>query len=301
MQSKTNTKFYFLLVISMISWGFAWPSAKLIVGDQHPNVIIFWRFLATAVSLLPVVFWRKESFRLPSYRTFFQVVIGGILYTVYNQFFFLGLNNGLAGAGGVLVTTMNPIFTYVLVHSFQKKLPGGREAIGLIFGLLGGCILLRIWNLDWNSLFQSGNIFFLLCAFSWAFLSMNSHSTGQNISPLVYSFYVFTIGTILDFFLAIPYGISNALNAGFGFWIHILYLAVISTTFGTTVYFFASSKLGSRVASSFIFLVPVTALLGSWIFLGEVPSFTTTIGGFFAVLAVFLLNRSKPEEKKSET
>ncbi|EMO89826.1 hypothetical protein LEP1GSC024_0035 [Leptospira noguchii str. 2001034031] len=31
-------------MIAMISWGFAWPSAKLIVGDQHPNVIIFWRF-----------------------------------------------------------------------------------------------------------------------------------------------------------------------------------------------------------------------------------------------------------------
>lgn len=219
MLSDTSAKFYVLLVIAMISWGFAWPSAKLIVGTQHPNVIIFWRFLATALSLLPVVFWRKGFFRLPNYKVLFQITIGGILYTIYNQFFLLGLKNGLAGAVGVLVTTMNPIFTYVFVHSFQKKLPSAREGIGLLLGLVGGCILLRLWEFDLNSLFRSGNIFFLLCAVSWAFLSMNSHSTGQTISPLVYSFYVFAIGTILDLFLAFPYGVENALSSGpyFGF------------------------------------------------------------------------------------
>ncbi len=267
---------------------------------QHPNVIIFWRFLATALSLLPVVFWKKGFFRLPNYKVLFQITIGGVLYTIYNQFFLLGLKNGLAGAGGVLVTTMNPIFTYVFVHSFQKKLPSAREGIGLLLGLFGGCILLRLWELDLDSLFRSGNIFFLLCAFSWALLSINSHSTGQTISPLVYSFYVFAIGTILDLFLAFPYGVENALSSGPYFWFHIFYLSVIATTFGTTVYFFASTQLGSKVASSFIFLVPVTALLGSWIFLDESPNITTMIGGTSAVLAVFLLNRNQNDESKKD-
>lgn len=156
MLSSASAKFYVLLVIAMISWGFAWPSAKLIVKTQHPNVIIFWRFLATALSLLPVVFWKKGFFRLPNYKVLFQITIGGVLYTIYNQFFLLGLKNGLAGAGGVLVTTMNPIFTYVFVHSFQKKLPSAREGIGLLLGLFGGCILLRLWELDLDSLFRSG-------------------------------------------------------------------------------------------------------------------------------------------------
>ncbi|MDV6236601.1 DMT family transporter [Leptospira ellisii] len=300
MPSNASAKFYLLLVIAMVSWGFAWPSAKLIVGVQHPNVIIFWRFLVTALSLLPVVFWRKESFRLPGVKALLQVTLGGILYTVYNQFFLLGLSGGLAGAGGVLVTTMNPIFTYIIVHSFQRKLPSAQAGIGLVFGLIGGCVLLRLWELDWNSLFQSGNLFFLLCAFSWALLSMNSHSAGQTVSPMVYSFYVFSIGTLIDLLLALPFGVENAIHAGSFFWVQIFYLAAISTTFGTTVYFFASSKLGSRTASSFIFLVPVTALLGSWFFLGEIPSFTTTIGGFFAVLAVFLLNRNPSGESQKE-
>ncbi|MFB5649954.1 DMT family transporter [Leptospira wolffii] len=287
----SSAKFVLLLVVAMISWGFAWPSAKSIVGMEHPIVIIFWRFLATALSLLPVIWWRKDSLKLPDRKAYFQVILGGILYTIYNHFFLLGLSQGLAGAGGVLVTTMNPILTYVLVHSLQRKIPTLKEFLGLGIGLVGGLVLLKIWEGDWSQLFQSGNVFFLLCAFSWAILSMNSHSTGQKISPMVYSFYVFSVGAAIDFVAALQYDVTGALDNGTDFWLQILYLSVISTTFGTTVYFYASSRLGSRTASSFIFLVPVTALFGSWIFLGEIPGASTWIGGSLAVFSVFLLNR----------
>lgn len=285
--------------MAMITWGFAWPSAKFIVGTEHPIVIIFWRFLATALSLLPVIWWRKDSLRLPDRKAIFQVILGGILYTVYNHFFLLGLAQGLAGAGGVLVTTMNPIFTYILVHTIKAKIPNSREFLGLGIGLLGGVVLLKLWEGDWTLLFQSGNLFFLLCAFSWAILSMNSHSTGQKISPMVYSFYVFAIGALLDFVVALRYDVIGALDNGGDFWLQILYLSVISTTFGTTVYFYASSRLGSRTASSFIFLVPVTALFGSWIFLGEIPGAYTFIGGGLAILSVFLLNRGPGENRRT--
>jgi drug/metabolite transporter (DMT)-like permease len=76
-----------------------------------------------------------------------------------------------------------------------------------------------------------------------------------------------------------------------GFWISLFYIAVISTTFGTTVYLYASSKLGSSRASSFIFLVPATALFSSWLFLSEVPAWTTLAGGALAVAAVYTINK----------
>ncbi|TGN02256.1 DMT family transporter [Leptospira dzoumogneensis] len=298
MFQNQSIKFFILLVIAMVSWGFAWPSAKSIVGTEPPIVIVFWRFLATALSLVPVLILRKESIALPDKKGLLQVAIGAVLYTIYNQFFLLGLSQGLAGAGGVLVTTMNPIFTYILVHTFQRKLPSAKEFIGLFIGLAGGFLLLKIWEGDWTLLFQSGNVYFLLCAFSWAILSMNSHSTGQRMSPMVYSFYVFSIGTVLDLFLAFPYDLGGVMDNDWNFWVQLLYLSVISTTFGTTVYFYASSRLGSRTASSFIFLVPVTALLGSWIFLGEEPKLSTLLGGLFAVSSVIILNRTQGKKEE---
>ncbi|WCL48768.1 DMT family transporter [Leptospira sp. GIMC2001] len=291
MQSSPSFKFYLLLIIAMITWGFAWPSGKAVAGLAHPNVIIFWRFLLTALSLIPIVILTGNSFQLRSKTLWLQVGIGGILYTIYNHFFLLGLELGMPGIGGVLVTTLNPLFTYLLVHLLKVALPSRREMFGLFLGLIGGCILLRLWDTSWSILLVSGNLFFLLGSFSWALLSMNSHSTGEKLSPLVYGFYVYTIGTLLDFFFAYPNEIFSVFQLDMNFWFHIVYLAIVSTTFGTTVYFFASTRLGSRNASSFIFLVPVTAVFSSWLFLDEIPAISTLIGGALAIGAVSMLNR----------
>lgn len=295
MQSKPPTKFYILLIIAMITWGFAWPSGKAIAGLEPAPVIIFWRFLLTAITLLPLILLKGKSLKLTHVTEYRDVLLGGILYTVYNQFFLYGLENGLAGAGGVLVTTLNPILTYILVLSLARRLPTIRVALGLTLGLVGGCILLRIWDLSLDSLFATGNFYFLIASMFWALLSMNSHSSGSKISPEVYGFYVYSIGTFIDFTFAIPYGIFHVFEQSIVFWLQVSYLAVVSTTFGTTVYFFAASRLGSRTASSFIFLVPVTALFGSWLFLGEVPEVSTLLGGVFAILAVMILNSKKEE------
>ncbi|NCN11595.1 MAG: DMT family transporter [Leptospira sp.] len=295
MQAKPPTKFYLLLTIAMVTWGFAWPSGKAIAGMEPAPVIIFWRFLLTAITLLPVILIKGKSIRLTQFSEYRDVLLGAILYTVYNQFFLYGLENGLAGAGGVLVTTLNPIITYILVLSLARRLPTIQVALGLTLGLIGGCILLRVWEISLEALFATGNIYFLLAAFFWAMLSMNSHSSGSKVSPEVYGFYVYSIGTLIDFAFAIPYGIFHVFEQDILFWSQVSYLAIVSTTFGTTVYFFAASRLGSRRASSFIFLVPVTALFGSWIFLNEIPSISTVLGGVFAILAVTILN-SKREE-----
>lgn len=293
MQSTPSIRFYFLLIIAMITWGFAWPSGKSIAGTANPNVIIFWRFLVTAISLVPVVLLMKKEFRLPGKRQVFEVILGGILYTIYNHFFLLGLENGFAGAGGVLVTSLNPILTYLIVNLWTKTRLTQAEFSGLFLGLLGGFILLKAWNLSWDGLLQSGNIFFLLCSLTWALLSMNSHSTGEKISPVVYGFYVYSIGTVFDLIFAWNHGIWDVFLMDWSFWFQIFYLAIVSTTFGTTVYFFASTRLGSRTASSFIFLVPLTAVFGSWFFLGELPEISTIFGGGCAILAVSILNRKK--------
>lgn len=300
MNTQSPWKFTLLLVLAMITWGFAWPSGKSVAGLAHPHIIIFWRFLFTALSLIPVVLFLGKSFRLPGKMVWIQVGIGGILYTVYNQFFLLGLENGLPGAGGVLVTTLNPIFTYLLVHIFTRALPEKDKIFGLLMGILAGLIMLRIWDISWDSLLQTGNLFFLFGSISWAFLSMNSHSTGEKISPVVYSFYVYSIGTLFDLLLAWNQPLLSVFDLDWKFWFHVFYLAIVSTTFGTTVYFFAATRLGSRLASSFIFLVPVSAMLGSWIFYKEIPEWNTVFGGLIAIIAVTLLNRNSKESKRIE-
>ena len=77
------------------------------------------------------------------------------------------------------------------------------------------------------------------------------------------------------------------------FWGNLFFSATITTSLATTFYFVATSKIGASKASSFIFMVPFSAALGSWIFLGEVIEVHTIVGGILGIAAVYILNKKE--------
>jgi drug/metabolite transporter (DMT)-like permease len=62
--------------------------------------------------------------------------------------------------------------------------------------------------------------------------------------------------------------------------------------FGQSVYFKATSVLGPKKASSYILMVPVTAVLFSIILLGESINHFTILGGSLSLLAILILNKN---------
>lgn len=276
----------------MVIWGVSWASAKMITNYTNFEVILFWRLLVTFISLVPVLWITKDSFRI-SKKAIPYVVSGGLVMLFYNALFFLGLRNGFAGAGGVLVTTLNPLFNFFLVAILYKYSIKKIEYFGLALGLGGGLIILKIWGLSIAELLAGGNVYFLFAAFSWAVLSTITAQSKSFVSPVTYSLYLYGIATLVSFGMALPHDWLAPIYFDSVFWLNLFYLASISTSFGTTIYFIASSRLGSAKASSFIFLVPASAMLSSWVILGEKPEWTTISGGLLAISAVYLLNKKK--------
>ncbi len=288
MKKPRNAFFTFLMLLAMTSWGGSWTSGYELANLARPEVLIFWRFLVTVISFLPVLFIFGKSLKLT----------WPALLVSYNKMFFTGLETGWPGAGGVLVTTLNPILTFAFASLFFRQKIGGRAAVGLLLGTLGGLILLEIWATNAEKLLASGNAYFLAAACSWALLSLISEKSHVHLSPIIFSFYVYALATVMDFFLALPYEPLAALHQqGAIFWWNIVYLAVLATTFATTVYFVASTRLGANRASSFIFLVPPSAVLISWMVTGEKPKIETVIGGLIAMAAVYLINSGRRERQ----
>jgi len=287
-----SIKFVFLIVIAMIFWGFSWSSGKFIADKMQPEILLFWRFFLTFISLIPVILYLKKSVRI-SRKAIKYVVLRGLIMSLYNYFFFEGLKSGLAGAGGVLVTTLNPLLTFFLSSILHRYRPGWKEILGITLGFSGGLIMIHVWNFSLDELFLGGNLFFLLAALSWALISINGQYSGKRLSPLLFSLYVYGISSLLNFIPAVHSGIFSVFSMDLPFWLNLIYLSIVSTTFGTTVYFFAASRYGSRLASSFIFIVPISAVFGSIVFLNEKPDPVVLIGGALALSAVYLINMQK--------
>jgi len=294
MKSPGKTTFTILMLMAMFGWGGSWTSSKVIANMAHPEVLIFWRFLFTVLSFFPIMLVWKKSFAL-SRGSLIHVLMGALFLVTYNRFFFWGLQNGLAGAGGVLVTTLNPLLIFLLSLVFFRRKASKRQITGLVLGLTGGAILLEVWHISVAKLFGSGNAYFLAASIAWASLTITSEKSKHSASPLVFSFYVFCCATVIIFPVAYPLGIFDVFQLGWTFWFNILYMALIATTFATTVFFAASGRLGSEKAGAFIFLVPFSAVLFSWLILNEIPRWYTIVGGIIAMSAVYLINiKAKP-------
>ncbi len=287
------------MLAAMVIWGGSWTSSKMIANLAQPEVLIFWRFLFAALSFVPILLISGKSRRIS--RTSFKHILTGSLFLLgYNKFFFWGLQNGFAGAGGVLVTTLNPLLTFLLMLFFFRRKVFPRQLLGLLLGFTGGGILLEIWAVNLSNLFASGNAFFLIASLSWAFLTIVSEKSKDDSSPLVFSFYIFCLTALLSFFAALPYKPLDVLHNGTVFWVNIIYMSCAASTFATTVFFFASGRLGSEKASAFIFTIPFSAVLISWWILGEVPRFYTIVGGVIAVSAVYLINVTPKADPHAE-
>jgi drug/metabolite transporter (DMT)-like permease len=290
--------FTLLLILAMIAWGISWPIAKITTHNTPPEVLIFWRNGATTLALLPLLYFYKNHLSI-SKKAFLSVLSGAFLMSVYNYLFFAGLRDGLAGLGGVIVTTVNPLLNYFILILFGLHKISKNEVLGLGMGLLGGVFLLNLWTIDIPMLLKGGNLYFIIASLFWAVLTIVSSKSKNLLHPIVFSFYVYLLSTILTAPTAIVSNFMIVMQNDKIFWWGIFYLSAISTGFGTTVYFISSTKLGSQKASSFIFMVPGTAIFSSWFFLDEIPGWSTIVGGTLAMLAVKIL-QSGPSEEISE-
>ncbi|MFO1470257.1 MAG: DMT family transporter [Turneriella sp.] len=279
-----------LLVFAMIIWSASWTSGKLIANTVDPKVTLFWRYLVSAAALAPLVPLTGARFAITLQQGLWAG-LGAVIITVYTTLFFIGLKTGLAGAAGVLVTSMNPIFTYFLTRVLFRHTLRPRDALGLGLGVVGGAVLIEIWQLSVEQLLLSGNLLFLVASLIYALVTLTTNAATRSTSIVVYSFYVNLFGALIVAPLIGTGFSATPAIADANYWVNIIYLGVISNSFATTVYFYAVKQLGSARASSYIFIVPAMALLIAALYLHEPVKTTTLVGGLIALLAVTILRR----------
>lgn len=281
--------FYILLVLGMVSWGESWISAKIVAKMASPEVLLFYRFTATWISFVPVMIYLKQTFKINLKGALFCLLCS-VFLIAYNEMFFGGLVNGQASVGGILVTTLIPVATYLIVSILGFKRPGLKDSVGLLMGAAGAMIIIKIWSADMNTLFASGNMYFLIAAFLWGALTYLGAFVKKYTNVFTYSFYLYLFTTILDMGLIQAKGLSMAVPMTTTFWFNIFMLSVSATTFGSTIFFLAAMRIGSKKTSAFVYLVPVNALVMSWLILHEEIHMSTIFGGLLACAAIYVIN-----------
>ena len=271
----------------MITWAIAWTNAKIVNDYLSYYNLIFLRFLLGFLSLLPFVLYLKKPF--PKLSELRYIILPSFLFLVYNIAFFKGTDFGFAGKGAILVTTLNPLFTVVIMSLISLKI-SKKEIIGVFLGILGGYIIMDLSNEGLESILDAGNVYFVICAISWGIMTVLINFAQKIINP-----YVFICSCyFLTMIMTIPFiSMQEIISAkyDFRFYINFFFVSMGAMSFGTSIYMFYTPILGPSKASIFIFSVPFLAILMANLFLNEPFTNNVLIGGLLSLLAIYIVNK----------
>ena len=221
MIAKEELKFTIIMVLAMITWGYSWAGAKILGPYGDVSAKIFLRFFLASIALIPILLKYRIPFTVSKSGLQF-ILINAISLCSYNYFYFRSTHMGLAGVGGVLVTTLNPILTSTVVFCFVDKSVRLKDLIGLAIGFIGGSIIIRFWEMDLNLMIQSGSLFYILASFSWVSVTLSSQKSKNHIHFLSYSFWSFVVAAGFSFLFCNLSDIAVTINYDRYFWINIL-------------------------------------------------------------------------------
>ena len=276
--------------LSMVSWGVAWANAKILGKYFDFYDLVFLRFLFGSLALLPILFVLGEKifFKIEYIK---YIVPASVLFFIYNVSFFLGTYHGEAGKGAVFATTTNPIITLILMSIITRK-TNRYELTGIVLGMIGGSLIMDIYNSGISDMFSMRNIFFPICSILWASITIFISYSQKKVPPFQFIFLCYFFTAILSFpFTSITYNELSDLDVYF--YPNFFMVAIASMAFGTSIYMYASNIIGPVKSSVFIFSVPFIALISAKKFLNEEIEPTTVLGGLMCILSIIIVNFKK--------
>ncbi|WP_342719600.1 DMT family transporter [Bacillus paramycoides] len=281
---------------TILIWGTAFPAIRMGLESYTPEHLTLLRLLIASFILLLFSFIYK--LRLPDLKDIPAIFMFGALgFTFYHIALNYGEKTVNAGSASLIVS-VTPIVTAILASVFLNEKMKLNGWIGGVISFIG--IALISFSQGDAIQLNSGGLFILLAA-----ISESLYFVFQISYLKKYGFLPFTIYTILSstvcMFIFLPGMYQEILAAPLEVNVSVLYLGLFPTVLPYVTLAYIISHAGAAEATSSLYLTPVTACFIAWLWLGELPTFVSIIGGGITILGVLIAHVSLSKKEKYTT
>jgi drug/metabolite transporter (DMT)-like permease len=282
-----------------IIWGFSFVAARMVLTTLSPIILATIRFIIASAIYSPIIIWEYRRGNKPSMEDLKELAIFGFLsISIYFWLQYTGVQYAGAGVSAILVVGFIPVFTGIAGAILLREKFNIKKILGIGFGLSGVALIAlpKLFVNDINWWFLIGVACLLGNAVCWSIYSTLSRRLMKRIGrPLMVTAYTTIWGMIflLPLSLTSDWGSVSTLSAQQ--WGSIIYLAVICSSGGYFLWNYALSRTEAVKASIWLYLEPVAAFIGEFVFFGIIPVPLTLVGSAGIIVGAVLASTSKSD------
>ncbi len=284
-----------LMVFAALSWGMSFPLLKMALDEIPPISLGFIRYIlavpAIFILTLRLEGWAtmRSCFRANWHLFLASGFLGIALPNIVQN---IGMQYTTASLSGIIQAT-GPVFTVMLAAYLLHERLGSRKVMGAMLAIAGTVLLVTNGMQEIETGQFYGNLLLLLSAIFYAFSGVVSKLVVEKASALMICTMSILIGSLILLPLSLYEGLLQISRPSTSVMWALFVLILLPTVIAYYIWFYSLKDEELSTLVYFVYLIPIFAVMFSYILLGEVITIITALSGLIIVLGVAIVQYEK--------